>query len=291
MPKPIDLWLSLFGTAVGVAMSIIPRTIPFIVGSLIIIFCLLAHPIWNFWWIEESLGRRLAALFLLAACLCGFGYVISPKEENKSDTEKEKDTQHNDSVFPEAGIKLREILNTALVNLDDSRKPYINRDYDHSDEMIKQQKIAVVNFRPYVASAKLKDYDEACKRYFHTYELSWEETREDREDLRKGIEGILKFITSSNFSVFPPVTWLTVEDVMKMYGLSFEALKQHIENGLPGYLKIPGTDKTRPLNKDRDLIALETWPEQYEGMIEQWRFKKEDIEKYTKNKVVTPSAS
>ena len=82
-------------------------------------------------------------------------------------------------------------------------------------------------------------------------------------------------------SNFPNVAWLTVEDVMNICDWSFNILKQHIENGLPGYIKISESQE-RPLDKDRDLIALEEWPEQTDSLTEQWLFKTEDIEKYMK---------
>lgn len=92
-------------------------------------------------------------------------------------------------------------------------------------------------------------------------------------------------------SKFPSVAWLSVKDVLKDYDITINKLKQHIENGLPGHIKIPGTDKTRPLDKDRDLIALEEWPEQAESMIEQWLFKTEDIEEYIKTRNKIPGES
>ncbi|PXF60323.1 MAG: hypothetical protein C4B58_00330 [Deltaproteobacteria bacterium] len=81
---------------------------------------------------------------------------------------------------------------------------------------------------------------------------------------------------------FPNVIWLTVKDIEKDYNIGLNKLKQHIENGLPGHIKILGTDKTRPLDKDRDLVALEEWPDQAEELIEQWLFKTKDIERYIK---------
>ncbi|MDA3789186.1 MAG: SMEK domain-containing protein [Desulfobacula sp.] len=87
---------------------------------------------------------------------------------------------------------------------------------------------------------------------------------------------------SFNTNKFPNVTWLTTKDVMQKFSLSVDELKQHIENGLPGYVKVPDTQEPRPLNKDRDLITLEVWPEQAESMIDQWLFRTDDIEEYIK---------
>ncbi len=84
---------------------------------------------------------------------------------------------------------------------------------------------------------------------------------------------------------FPQVVWLTVKDITQDYSLSIDKLKQHIQNGLVGYIKyIEGsTEKYRPIDKIRDLIALEEWPELADSMIEQWQFKTEDIEKFMKS--------
>ena len=81
---------------------------------------------------------------------------------------------------------------------------------------------------------------------------------------------------------FPYIPWLTAKDVMKEYGLSVNKLKQHIENGLPGYIKNPENQDLRQINKDRDLIALEEWEEESGNMIDQWLFKTEDVKKYIK---------
>ncbi len=37
-------------------------------------FCLAAHPVWNFWWVEEKIWRRLAALLLTSGLLICLGY-------------------------------------------------------------------------------------------------------------------------------------------------------------------------------------------------------------------------
>ena len=83
---------------------------------------------------------------------------------------------------------------------------------------------------------------------------------------------------------FPNVTWLTTKDVMKEHGLSVNKLKQHIENGLPGYIKNHENQELRPIT-ERDLIALEVWSDESYSMVELWRFKTEDVEKYIKKVV------
>lgn len=83
---------------------------------------------------------------------------------------------------------------------------------------------------------------------------------------------------------FPNVTWLTTKDVMKEHGLSVNKLKQHIENGLPGYIKNHENQELRPIT-ERDLTALEVWSDESDSMVELWRFKTEDVEKYIKKVV------
>lgn len=71
--KPIDRWLGLGGIAAGIAFYLLPKTPLVVVSSLILLFALLIHPIWNFWWIESKVWRKLLAtlLFVLALILLG----------------------------------------------------------------------------------------------------------------------------------------------------------------------------------------------------------------------------
>lgn len=82
MQKTIDISLFLVSLAAGVIMTLLPKTLPSVITSLLLIFGLLVYPIWNFWYIERSLWLRLAALFFLAFCLCVYGYIVLPKEKD-----------------------------------------------------------------------------------------------------------------------------------------------------------------------------------------------------------------
>ena len=82
MQKPVETFLSLFGIAVGIIMTLLPKTFPVVITCLLLIYGLLVYPIWNFWYIERSLWLRLSALFLLASFLCGFGYIVLPKQNS-----------------------------------------------------------------------------------------------------------------------------------------------------------------------------------------------------------------
>jgi len=55
--KPFDLWLALGSMAVGIIYDWIEKTPVALVISLVAVFILLLHPIWNFWWIEKSRAR------------------------------------------------------------------------------------------------------------------------------------------------------------------------------------------------------------------------------------------
>jgi len=79
--KPIDRWLGLCATALGIVMYWIPKTPGFLIGSLVLIFILLIHPIWNFWWIEKKLRRRGCALLFVSLCLCVLGYFLWPVQQ------------------------------------------------------------------------------------------------------------------------------------------------------------------------------------------------------------------
>jgi hypothetical protein len=81
--KPIDTWLQLGGIFVGIVFFLVPSKTPLlIVGLLVLCFCLLVHPIWNFWWIEERRARRIAALALLVIGLVRVGEVAWPRPIN-----------------------------------------------------------------------------------------------------------------------------------------------------------------------------------------------------------------
>lgn len=79
--KPGDLWLSLASIAVGIMFYLLPKTTIVTVIALISIFVLLIHPIWNFWWVERYLHRRLISLAVLGILLVGLGFYVWPQSE------------------------------------------------------------------------------------------------------------------------------------------------------------------------------------------------------------------
>ena len=85
--KPIDRWLALLGIAMTIAFFLVPKNPLIVVLSLIAIFALLFHPIWNFWWVERSLFRRALALTVVAALLFVFGVFVWPAKVNTAPSE------------------------------------------------------------------------------------------------------------------------------------------------------------------------------------------------------------
>lgn len=76
--KPVDKWLGIGSIVVTILLFLFGKT-PVLVGILsVAIFVLLIHPAWNFWWIEKSLRRRLAAVMTLAIAVIAIGYFAWP---------------------------------------------------------------------------------------------------------------------------------------------------------------------------------------------------------------------
>lgn len=76
--KPLDRWLSGGSIAVGIIFFLLPKTPLVIALALLVVFLLLLHPLWNFWWIEERTWRRLSATALLAIALALLGILVWP---------------------------------------------------------------------------------------------------------------------------------------------------------------------------------------------------------------------
>ena len=60
---------------------------------LLLVLGLLFHPVWNFWWIEKLVARRLAALVALAVVLAYRGVSIWPKPVAVSDAQLRSDAK------------------------------------------------------------------------------------------------------------------------------------------------------------------------------------------------------
>jgi hypothetical protein len=85
MVTHIDLLLALGLGVLGIVMYLIPNKNPLIVITLLTIaFGLSFYIVWTFPWLKESLGRRLAGLLFVAACLCLLGDYVWPQPKQFS---------------------------------------------------------------------------------------------------------------------------------------------------------------------------------------------------------------
>ena len=78
--KPIDRWLGLGSAVVGLVFYLVLKTPGVVVSALVLIFALSIHPIWNFWWIEAKLWRKVSATALLVLALFGLGQISWPPD-------------------------------------------------------------------------------------------------------------------------------------------------------------------------------------------------------------------
>jgi hypothetical protein len=76
--KPLDRWLAALGIAAGIILYLIPKTPLCIILALTAMFALLIHPVWNFWWVEKSIVRRMLSSLALAAGLVVLGVYTWP---------------------------------------------------------------------------------------------------------------------------------------------------------------------------------------------------------------------
>ena len=66
----------------GIAYYLLPNKTPaVIIGSLVLIFLLLLQPLWNFWWIEKNLTRRIVSSIILIGLLGYLGALSWPEDK------------------------------------------------------------------------------------------------------------------------------------------------------------------------------------------------------------------
>src|SRR5271157_1058371 len=82
--ETLDRWLSRGGIAVSIISSQIPRTPVSIAISMVVVFALLAHPIWKLPWAKAAMWRRLACMSLLAFAVIVLGYLLLPERPDIS---------------------------------------------------------------------------------------------------------------------------------------------------------------------------------------------------------------
>jgi len=64
----------------GLVLFLIPKTPATVILCCVAIFGLLLHPLWNFWWIENSIIRRYSAIVGLLIILVALGWWTWPVE-------------------------------------------------------------------------------------------------------------------------------------------------------------------------------------------------------------------
>lgn len=94
--KPIDMWLYIVALAAGIVFYLLPKTPTVVIVCLFLLFFLLVHPIWNFWWIEELLLRRILAIIIFLFVLGCLGYFSWPRQ-----AKSESSNLGPDSIFIE----------------------------------------------------------------------------------------------------------------------------------------------------------------------------------------------
>lgn len=78
--KPVDLWLMFAGWVLAIVVSMMQHTSWTLGIAGAIMFALLFHPVWNFWWVEDRPQRRAGALLLLACAIGAFCFASLPQQ-------------------------------------------------------------------------------------------------------------------------------------------------------------------------------------------------------------------
>jgi hypothetical protein len=102
-------------------MYLLPPKTPFItIIALLAIFAFFVYPIWNFWWIEKSLWRRLFSLFLLAILVFGLGYYVWPVKQEQIPPPKTPLTTKKEEALPTLPKPVQKSKSTT------DNKPYLS---------------------------------------------------------------------------------------------------------------------------------------------------------------------
>src|ERR1041385_4207258 len=78
-PKPVDIWLGIGSIVMTILLFLFGKTPAIVLVLAVLIFALLIHPIWNFWWIEKYRGRQIFFSVLLAIGCFLIGYAAWPE--------------------------------------------------------------------------------------------------------------------------------------------------------------------------------------------------------------------
>jgi hypothetical protein len=90
-PKPVDKWLGIGGIVATIILFLLNKTPTLVICLSTLIFVLLVHPVWNFWWVESTLSRRIIAIVLLASVCVGIGYLSWPNPKYLTLTEAQQE--------------------------------------------------------------------------------------------------------------------------------------------------------------------------------------------------------
>ncbi len=126
--KPVDRWLSLVALAVGVALYLLPKTEPVIIGCCILIWISLLPLFIRFWWVEDRKWRQVLAGSILTAGIVLLDLNVGPERPQERQAERNETqtipspakSEQSESTPPKPGRPLQfqtELPKTPLVTL------------------------------------------------------------------------------------------------------------------------------------------------------------------------------
>lgn len=135
--KPIDRWLWLAGAAVAILLFLFAKTPLVVLICVVVLFGLLVHPVWNFWWIEKDVRRRLLALVGLALVCSFIAYAAWPAEillrgvlvaDSKISPPNDCDIPANDvAIYVGNSIAHTSAQSFTLIEVGDEKLIYVER--------------------------------------------------------------------------------------------------------------------------------------------------------------------
>ncbi|SRR6266446_615677 len=115
--KPLDRWLGIGGIVAGILLFLVAKTPAAMVVCVVAVFCLLVHPVWKFWWIEDRLWRRILAIIGLVVSCGAVGYTEWPSKFVDTQPLTKKDVREvfqEEQMQPPPNFEI--ILSEALFN-------------------------------------------------------------------------------------------------------------------------------------------------------------------------------
>lgn len=99
--KPLKTWITCWSLAVAILLFLLIRSPSVVVLCLAAIFGLCVHSIWNFWWIEDGMKRRVGALAVFIVFLVLVGFNAWPRAAELSSETKTAPTELVSQQKPE----------------------------------------------------------------------------------------------------------------------------------------------------------------------------------------------